>query len=338
MFTILFFALELGILIGVRRTGSTGKLAWLPFIFAAWANIHIQFINGLVLLGIALIECVVARWYPQTRTSLRTSAAIAALAGSLLATCANPFGWHIYRIAYDLASQPGVVNKIFELQAMHFRNASDFCVLFLALGASASLAWSRRIRVFEVLLLLFAAHVSFRSSRDIWVMVIVAAVILAATLKGRSEEAVAVPRFAVALSSVAAALLVWGSFHAFGINQTRLEKQIADTMPVAAVHEIQAHRYAGPLYNDFNWGGYLIWSLRMPVTLDGRAAFYGDAAIDRSMSTWNGAPDWASDPLLHKAGVVIGPDKSALVQLLRTDPHFRLAYEDKTAAVFVARR
>jgi hypothetical protein len=344
MFTILFFVLELGILMDVRRTGRIRQLAWLPLIFAAWANIHIQFIDGLVLLGIALVECVASRWLPQTRTALRTPAVIGAIAASVLATFANPFGWHIYRVAYDLASQPGVVDKIYELQAMHFRNWSEFCVLFLALGASSAMGASaakespRRFRVFEVLLLLFAAQVSFRSARDMWVMAIVAVVIIASNLKSRNAEALSIPRFAVALSAAAAALLVWGSFHAFGINDKPLNEQIAGTLPANAVHAIQAHHYAGPLYNDFTWGGYLMWELRMPVSLDGRAAFYGDAAIDRSVATWSGQPDWASDPQLKSASIVIGPDKSPLVQLLRTDPHFQLAYEDKLAAVFVARR
>jgi len=60
--------------------------------------------------------------------------------------------------------------------------------------------------------------------------------------------------------------------------------------------------------------------------------------IDRSVATWNGEPDWASDTNLEKAGLVIGPAKSPLTQLLRMDPRFQLAYEDKLAAVFVARR
>jgi hypothetical protein len=39
-----------------------------------------------------------------------------------------------------------------------------------------------------------------------------------------------------------------------------------------------------------------------------------------------------------KAGVVIGPVKAPLNQVLRMDSRFQLVYEDKVAAVFVARR
>jgi hypothetical protein len=75
----------------------------------------------------------------------------------------------------------------------------------------------------------------------------------------------------------------------------------------------------------------------MPVTIDGRGAMYGDEAINRSVATWNAEPDWATDPQLGSAGVVIGPMKAPLTQVLRLDPHWRLAYEDKLAAVFVRR-
>jgi hypothetical protein len=76
----------------------------------------------------------------------------------------------------------------------------------------------------------------------------------------------------------------------------------------------------------------------MPVSIDGRGAFYGDQAIDRSVATWGAAPDWASDPELASAGVVLGPVKSPLIQVLRMDPKFRLVFEDKVAAVFVAQK
>ena len=113
---------------------------------------------------------------------------------------------------------------------------------------------------------------------------------------------------------------------------------MAKSLPVHAVETVQAKGYAGPLYNDFNWGGYLIWALRMPVSIDGRAAFYGDKSIDRSVATWNAEPDWASDPQLTSASLVVGPVKAPLTQVLRMDPRFQLVYEDKLAAVFVTRK
>ncbi len=146
------------------------------------------------------------------------------------------------------------------------------------------------------------------------------------------------PRLTPWLASALALPLIAAGFPIFHVNQHRLEARLAQDLPVDAVKKIQTGHFAGPLYNDFTWGGYLIWSLRMPVSLDGRAAFYGDKLIDRSIATWSGEPDWTSDQSLKSAGLVIGPAKSPLTQLLRTDPRFRLVYEDKLAAAFAARR
>jgi hypothetical protein len=338
LFSFLFFVLEIDILMHARKTGNIRELAWLPLIFALWSNIHIQFIDGLAVLGLAAAEAIATRRGIRVKTLLRAPWALAALAASVVATFANPFGWHIYRVAYDLAAQPGVLDKISELKAMHFRDLSDFCVLFLALGAAAALAWSRRLWLFETGLLVFAAVVSFRSLRDAWVMAIVAAAILAVRIESKERTATRLPRFAIALAGIGAALAVWAGFRAIHVTNEILRTQVANTLPVGAVNAIRANGYAGPLYNTFDWGGYLIWALRMPVSIDGRAAFYGDAAIDRSVATWNAEPDWASDPALNSAGVVIGPVKSPLIQVLRRDPHFKLAFEDKVAAVFIPRR
>ena len=34
--------------------------------------------------------------------------------------------------------------------------------------------------------------------------------------------------------------------------------------------------------------------------------FYGDQAIDQSVATWGASKDWASDPQLAAAGIVLG--------------------------------
>jgi hypothetical protein len=338
LFTILFFVLELDVLMHARKTGKTVELLWLPVIFALWANLHIQFIDGLAVLALALVEAVLSRWNLGVRTRLRVPWVFAALAASVLGAMVNPFGWHIYRVAYDLAAQPGIIDRISELQALGFREFTDFLLLALALTAAFALGWDRRFRLFECGLFVFAAFVSFRSKRDIWVMAFVAITILASTVAGRPEPPVRTSRLAVPIAALVAALAVFAAFRMWHVNDALLQQEIVTNLPQRAVQEIQAKGYPGPLYNDFNWGGYLIWALRMPVSIDGRAAFYGDDSIDRSKNSWNGSPDWAADPQLKSAGLVLGSVKAPLTQLLRTDPHFKLVYEDDLSAVFVARR
>jgi hypothetical protein len=338
LFTILLFILELDILMQARRTGRLRELLWLPLIFALWANVHIQFIDGLMVLGLAWAETLAAHWGLGTETRMRPAWMGVALLSSALATLANPYGWRIYQAAYDLATQGGALNKISELQAIPFRGSVDFAVLLLALGSAAALAWRRRFVLFETALLAFAALLAFRSQRDVWVMAAVGALILGSTITGSDKAAMRLPKLGGAAAALAAGLIVTAGFGAMHVNNAQLEIQVAKDLPVQAVQAVRAKGYAGPLYNTFDWGGYLIWALRMPVSIDGRQNLYGDQRIDRSMATWNAQPDWASDAQLMKAGVVIGPVKAPLTQVLRMDPRFQLAYEDKVAAVFVRRK
>jgi hypothetical protein len=339
LFTILFFALELDILMQVRRTGRTRVLLWLPPLFALWANIHIQFVDGLLVLGLAAFEPLLARWWKSDETHLRPRSLWIALAASVAATCLNPYGTGIYKVAHDLAAQSGVLNSISEMRSLPFRSLCDFVLLFLVLAAVGVLFRLQRFAPFETLLLITAVVLSFRSQRDMWFMAVTAAVILAGALpaaparEGLSRK----PLWATALTFAATAVFVAGSALALHINNAGLQERLAAEMPVQAVKVVQDRHFAGALYNTYGWGGFLIWNLRQPVSIDGRAAFYGDERIGRSMATWNGAPDWLSDPDLRSAGIVIAPVQTALAQLLRMDWRFSLAYQDKVALVFVAR-
>ena len=58
--TMIFYTIELTLLLEAQRAGRIRPLYWLPLVFVLWANIHIQFIYGLFVLGlfaaIALIQ------------------------------------------------------------------------------------------------------------------------------------------------------------------------------------------------------------------------------------------------------------------------------------------
>ena len=111
---------------------------------------------------------------------------------------------------------------------------------------------------------------------------------------------------------------------------------MARQFPVAAARHIAAEGYRGPLFNDFNWGGYLAWALpNLPVALDGRTNLHGDERIERYGRVWAGVPGWHDDPDLAAAGVVVAEAQQPLVSLLRLDRRFREVYGDEVAVVFI---
>ena len=337
LFTILFFVFEIDILMQVRKTGQHRELLWLPLIFALWANVHIQFIDGLVVLGLAVGESILARFRAGIPTRARAGWLFGVSLGCAAATLINPYSWQIYKVAYELASQHGVLNKISELQALPFRTYSDYCVLLLALGAAAVLGRSKDFLPFESGLLLFAVLISFRSQRDLWCVAIASAAILASGVTGKRDNELVLSFTAAPLVAAATAVVLFAGFRVLHVANDHLGSVLAENLPVRAVELVKEKGYSGPLFNDYTWGGYLIWALPIPVSIDGRAALHGDEHIDRSVAVWNGEPNWNTGEELSSANLVIGPVKAPLTQLLRTDSQFQLAYEDKIAAVFVRR-
>lgn len=337
LFTVLFFAVELDVLMRARQTGKSGALWWLPVLFAIWASLHIQFLYGLVVLAIALVESLLNRRWNSGGSRIETGKMGAVLLACVGATLANPYGWGVYLTAWGLGSQKGVLSTVTEMTAMPFRDIGDYGVLFFTIAAVVVLARSRRRQVFEVLLMAFAVLVSFRSQRDVWVMAIAASAIVGGAL-GSSEE----PRSRVSALAAPAAVLITVAFaplffRALGVNNSQLSAKLGEKMPVKAAEYVKSKGLQGPLFNDYDWGGYLMWNPRLAVSIDGRAALAGDKLIAQTLATWEGARGWNCNPDLRNARLVIGPVEAPLTQLLRTSPGFHLAYEDQVAAVFVAR-
>jgi hypothetical protein len=116
-----------------------------------------------------------------------------------------------------------------------------------------------------------------------------------------------------------------------------LDAAISSQFPVRAANFLRQNPPPGPLYNDLDWGGFLIWYMPdYPVSIDGRNDLYGDELDGRFFNSGNGK-EYTSDPYLNQAGVVLLRKKLALDGLLRDDPRFRVVYEDQIATVFIRR-
>src|SRR5438552_416250 len=251
---------------------------------------------------------------------------------------ATPYHVWIYRPLLDHVMQAGTFDLITELHALLFRGPADWCVLGMTLGAAFVLGRRRSLPPFQVFLLCAGAVVSFRAARDVWFVVVVSAAIIASAPKPAAiEYRLTARQLATALALAASIALGFALLR--DLSPRMLEAGIAKEFPVVAAAVVDERRYAGPLFNHYDWGGYLIWRLRdLPVSMDGRANVYGPEKIKSSINTWQGGRGWDSDPELGRAGVVIASRRMALAELLRRDSRFQLAYEDDVAAVFVARR
>ncbi len=345
LFSLLFFIIELHLLLQAQRTGSLRSLWAIPLLFALWANIHIEFVQGLFLLGVFCLEPLLEgisgiASVDRTTTAIPNRKLWLVLGASLLATVANPYGIRLHLTALHYAHDTRVYDVIDELRAMDFRNPGHWAVLLVLMLGCFALGRSRPVRTVWVVLLGWSAWMSFRSMREVWLITIVAVVVIASTdLKDYLEPA---PQKSLTLQmglAVAATVcvLLWAGASHWNVNSQRLFRDVSENFPAGAVSYIHRNHIQGPIVNEFTWGGFLIYALpEIPVFIDGRTNVHSQDDVVRAVALYRGEAGWRNAPALRNANLVICDHKWPLGGLLRGDPRFKVAYEDRVAVLFEA--
>jgi hypothetical protein len=63
--------------------------------------------------------------------------------------------------------------------------------------------------------------------------------------------------------------------------------------PVEAVEFFEGNNETGQIFNEYNWGGYLIWNLRdFTVFVDGRTDLFGDEIIGEWIEISKAENNW----------------------------------------------
>lgn len=341
-FTMLLYTITLTLILKAQRTGRVQLLYWLPLVFLVWANFHIQFIYGLFALGlfagINLIERlgISVRKYPDVllAPSLPLGPLFAVLGCCFVATCLGPYSFHLYEVVFGYSKSKVAYKMITELQALSFLGISHFLELLLAAGAYVALGWQKKVDPFKLALLVVASIFAFRATRDAWFICITAAAFIADSPAppGQRDRAINLPEFAGVTVVVALFLLLIARNTEF--NERGLDLTISSQFPVDAVNFLRKHPVGGPLFNSFDWGGFLIFYMpQYPVAIDGRGDLYGDDFFAQFYATEGADPAYDADPHLNEAGVVILKNSVPLAQLLPTDHRFRVIYKDDVATV-----
>ncbi|MHC4400372.1 MAG: hypothetical protein ACYTG0_11915 [Planctomycetota bacterium] len=340
--SILLLLVELDLLLTAGRTGNRRLLLWLVPLFALWANMHIQFVLGLFVLGLAVAESVLLRIVPvrfadDDSRRIPPGWMFLIFAACTGATLINPYHYHLYEVAHQLVGQSKLWNVIQELQAMRFRTYSNWVVLAVALTAAFALGRSRRVRLLLPMLFVAAVYFGFRSIRDVWLVLLVGLTVLAyvapkaAAWRARPKTS---PNWAVA--AVVALVVLAGTAL---LDESGLRRKVAERFPVEATEFLGQNGCAGPMFNSFEWGGYLMLGLpHVPVGIDGRTMVHGQDRIVQHANTLAAKDGWQNDPELARARLIVIPRQSNLAGVLRLDRRFRLAYEDSVAVVFGPRK
>jgi len=346
--SMMFFAIVLTLILEAERTGRVQLLYYLPLIFALWANVHIQFIYGLFLVGLLTGISLLQRLGEFVGITpnfllppgLPLGKLLAVFAACLLATGIGPYSFGLYAVIYQYLGAKFPYHVIREFYAIDFRSSSHYVQLLLTAAGFYVVGSQRKVDPFKLALLTVASVVGFRSMRDSWFICISAA----ACVADRSERGETSERYvgemrsetaAVAVAVVLSLLLLVPNTN---FTEQGLRKAMAGYYPVNAVNFLRHNPQRGPLYNTLDWGGFLIWSMPdYPVVIDGRYDLYGEDLSWHFYRVYMGQESYLADPYLNDAGLVLLQGQAQLTSKLEADPRFTLIYQDQISVVFTRR-
>lgn len=355
IFTLLLASIFLHILDNYYRK-KFDKAIWLLVpLMVLWVNLHAGWVLGLGLIVLTLFGLLLdALLGMESRDTLRKR--VPGLFGVLIACGAaillNPSGTRMYSYPFETVTATTFMRYVEEWKSPDFHLPHFQAVLILLLATFFFLAISKeRERPGRLLMLLATSFAMLRFSRNIPFFSLVATPLFAEHLwgwvKGQpwSTRLIAstetetgkrsIPRIAINLLIVVAALSLSGlAARNAAMRQPSTEEQ---HFPKAAVDYMQVQRLPQPIFNEYAWGGYLIWRLYpdYPVFIDGRADVFGERLVEQFIEVNNGKPRWRE--LLQQYGTqtVLVERDSAIASLLTNDGRWQKVFEDKQAVILV---
>jgi hypothetical protein len=317
--------------------GKPSRWIWLLVpLTVLWTNLHGGFLALIAVLGLtAAVEVVTKR---QWRYASLTSACAAA---SLI----NPYGIHLHQHALEYLRSDWIRKVVQEFQSPSFRNENmmQFEVLLVAGLIAVGLLFRKR-KIAEGVWILFFAYEALGSVRHVPVFVIVAAPLIAEEVgvwwrewtarAGKASPAGIVNQISFDFEPGFRRTSVWPALAILAL--VFMGRPIAwpkdfpeEIFPVAMIHAHESEIFSQRVLTTDQWADYLIYlNPQYKVFVDGRSDFYGPEIGDTFLHLVSGQPEWRQVMQKYDFGMVLLPQETALVQLLRTQPDWRVADQD----------
>ncbi len=329
---------------------------WLfPILMLLWANLHGLFVAGIIVWIIYLAgyvgEIILGR-KGELRTGLGRDLLLAG-GSSLPVTLLTPSGWRIWETIFSLAGSPIITQITLEYKSANFQEAG-YIPFLLFLGLTLVGLAQAKVKLFLPRAFILAGWVllSLYSARNIPLAVIVIAPI-AAEVFSRWADAIwkenPIQRFHLSLARIdnqlkghiwpiACVILVTGALLS-GVKMDIEQKGNQfdpEIFPVQAVEWLKENLPEGHMFNDSNWGGYLLYNFwpGQKIFMDGHTHVFGEELTKEYLDVISLAPGWEGTLDKYAVGWIIIPMDSPLAQELEQLPNWSITYTDSTAVIF----
>jgi len=341
----LFASLLLWIL---ERPRDQRALWWTVPLTFLWANLHAGYSLGIALLVLFLIGGWldgVFGFTSSTEIPTHTRSLALTIVLSLAVVVLNPSGWRLYGYPFTTLHSAAMQNHIAEWFSPNFHQAEYAPLLAMLLATLVLPALTTvRIRPRTVLLVCVSAYAALQSVRFVPIFALIATPLLAEHAEAWTQsqrwhhsmsDGSALTRPKLAFHSAVAVILV--VFTCVQVRQVVRRQAVSEAIefPAAAADFLREQRAPGPLFNDYNWGGYLMWKLYpgTRVFIDGRADLYGDEFMEQFSATYNLTGDWQRALDRWQIATVIVPSKSPLATALPASGVWKPLFHDPQVVV-----
>lgn len=334
------------------------KLVWLlPVLMIVWANSHGGFIVGFILWGVYwLSEAGIITW--QTLIQHRSGfnlrnwstplfwSGVAVLVG----VCVNPYGPVLLLYPIRTVQIGALRDYIQEWQSPDFHSLSVQPFAWLLLLTLAMVGASRRRLAFiDLVLVAVFTYLGLLAGRNIALFSLVAPMVVTRhaepTLAGLSRlfritSSEISPRrspgtilnLVILVIMVLAVVVKVVAIYPLAVNEAAFRK----FLPIDAVNFIKKEQPQGRLFNSYNWGGYLLWTLpEYPVFIDGRTDLYPEEVIGDWLKVAQAKEGWQALLQVYDVNAVLIESNAPLDRVLSSAQSWVLAYQDSVAVVYL---
>jgi hypothetical protein len=240
-----------------RAARSWRPLRWAPLAIAVWANVHVECVFGVALIGLF----GAAEWiHPRDLARGESVKVLAVAAASAAATLLTPYGIGLWQYLYENTFVPQVID-IAEVHPPYLPNYRGFFAWALIAVALAAWRW-RRVTLAEAVAMLMFGALGARYLRLTPLLFLVAAPFVARALDdvARGQRA---RRVIGALGVAAALLLIRVPLPALvtGLQIGGNALEPPALFSPRAMQFARDHGLAGSVFTSINLGGYAAWYL-----------------------------------------------------------------------------
>lgn len=359
--TLLCFSFYLSVLQKYERDAISGRkmVIILAVAMLLWVNCHPAFPLGLILICIHLLAALISR-----ATKEKTRFLIIALATTSATTLINPnfFELHMYILNY-LRGTGILANTEEYLSPVFHGNIHAICLellIFILIFAFYKYKGIEKISLSSVLISIFSLHLALSAVRNIPIFVLAVSPLIGFLMQRRAitsvekrgncneesenetgkfrrsfaefdeQEMLSKKRILSIIYTLVVIVLAFTSNMKTGFNP--------ETTPTKTLDYIDKNLRPAQVgncgFNLDNWGGLILYKLKMKVFIDDRADFYGQEYYGKYGTIVQTDPGWQGLLDQFKIKWILMPVNAKLAQALSNAPEWSMVAKDEASVIY----